>query len=521
MVGMFAKLAQNAAAIILLTCLFTLTGCKRPWSWPSFGEPSPTPTPTATPAPTPTPKPTPIYIPQKRLEVSRLFNGMQVRTKLESEPGETATKERETEGSYALELNVKVKVPKPHRDLEALSKLNPSLPVVLPGLAQMLPEARVSEKYEALYGRKLAKLQRNLPKLDALLSRHNFFDCETILELRDPQSKRTAVLIQGDMDVDTDGSDPDRLPAVDANDPTFQPLTSYRWPKRTILTNPFLPTYQAKLRGLENELTQAKHLGEPRLQALRDAVGAARYEVGLLKTCSFLLAATDPYVVLPGLLVDGMDPAFQPRVGDYCAVIYGNTIYPAIVGDIGPRDLVGEASYRFGKELNPETTAIQRPVSNLKVTYLYFPNSADQPFGPPDLPKMRERVEALLNDMGGYGGTLHTWVELSKPAPTPTPTPTPSPTPLPIPGTVSPWISGTSTTVSSGTSVPAPARLPGLPSAAASPTPIPAAGTPVVSPTPVPNASASPTSKPSGAPKPVNRPNKSIATPTVSPPQQP
>ena len=231
----FVQTAAGAVVLVLLIYLALVHGCDHRWNLhPKEGlTPSATPELTPklppskpTPIPTPTPKPTPIYIPQKHLEISRLFNGMEVRTKLESEPGETATVERETPESYTLELNVKVKVPVPNSDLASLSKINPALTKVLPGLSEMIGQARVSDKYEALYGRKLAQLQRNLPRLDALLTRHNFFDCETILELRHPQTKRTAVLMQADMDVDTDGSDPDRLPTVDPSDPTFQPMTS-------------------------------------------------------------------------------------------------------------------------------------------------------------------------------------------------------------------------------------------------------------------------------------------------------
>ena len=516
---MSAKFALSVVGVAILAVLVycaALPGCKRPWEW--LGPVQPTPTPEGTPSPTssPTPKPTPINIPQKRLEVSKLFNGMEVHTKVESEPGGSASLERETPGSYELELSVKVKIPKPSRDLETLCKVNDALPTVLPALSEMLPQAKVSQKYEALYGRKLAQLQRNLSRLDLLLTRHNFFDCETILELRHPQTQRTAILLQADMDVDTDGSDPDRLPAVDAADPTYQPMTSYRWPKQTELTNPFLPGRQARLRALEAEYTQAKHMGEPRLQALRDAVAAARYEVDLLKTHSFLLAATDPFVVLPGLLTEGMDPAFQIRLGDYCAVIHGNTIYPAIVGDVGPRDLAGEASIRIGKEINSETTALHRAVSPLKVTYLFFPNSADKPFGPPDLVKWRARVEALLNEMGGYGGTLHTWVNLSKPAPTPTPTPSPTPTPVP------PWLpptlplSGTTSLVAPTTTGTAPV-LPIAPATAPTTSgtapllvPPPSGEQPKISPSPSPSPSVSPKPKTSTSPasKPATSPKK-------------
>ena len=478
--------------------LLALGACKRHWSWPGEEKPAAE----APVAPTPTPKPTPIYIPQKKLEVSKLFNGMEVRTTVESDGGGTATQECETPGSYALELNIKVKVPRASQSMEALSRLNASLPDVLPGLAGMLATARVSDKYETLYGRKLAQLKRNLPRLDQLLTRHNFFDCETILELRHPQTRRTVVLLQADMDVDTDGSDPDRLPAVDANDPTFQPMTSYHWPKQTELLNPFLPGRETRLRSLESELAHAKGLGQPRVQALRDAVGAARYEVGLLKTRSFLIAATDPYVVLPGIMTEGMDPEFQPRVGDYCAVIHGHTIYPAIIGDIGPRDVVGEASYRLAKEINSEASPLHRSVDSLKVTYLFFPNSADKPFGPPDFSKWQARIESLLEEIGGTGGTIHTWTTLSRPAPTPTPTPSPTPVPSATPA-ATPLVPGI---LPGGT--PATPATPSTSGSGGPPTPMP---TPSATPgeTPAPCPSATPAST---APKPALHRKKSGAT---------
>ena len=462
---MFVRLVR----IVLLLCLgavlgvlLSAGGCKRIGSFLASATPSPAPAPSASP----TPAPTPTYIPQKRLETSKLFNGMQLRTLLESEPGGTATQERETISSYAVELSVKVKVPKPNQDLAELSKLNEALPQVLPGLASMLPKARVGPGYEALYQRKLTELQRDMTRLDQLLSRHNFFDCETILQLRHPDTKRAAVLLQADMDVDTDGSDSDRLPAVDPGSSTFQPMTSYRWPKQTDLPNPFLPGRQARLRTLEAELAQAKGLGASRYQALRDRVGAALYEVTQLRKNSFLMAATDPYVVLPGILANEADPAFTPHVGDYCAVIFGNTVYPAVVGDVGPSDKVGEASLRLAKELNEKANGDSRPVNTLKVTYLFFPNTADKPFGPPNLAKWYARVGELLNDLGGHGGTLHQWEELSRPAPTPTPTPiptpTPSPTAIPAPAPASgQLVSGTVAPVSSGSAPTVMAAAPG------------------------------------------------------------
>ena len=90
--------------------------------------------------------------------------------------------------------------------------MNPELPRLLPGLAAMLTPDSVSPFFKELYDTKLKNLRENLVRLDQLLSRHNFYDCQTVLQLRHPETKRRAVLLQADMDVDADGSDSDRLP---------------------------------------------------------------------------------------------------------------------------------------------------------------------------------------------------------------------------------------------------------------------------------------------------------------------
>ena len=61
-------------------------------------------------------------------------------------------------------------------------------------------------------------------------------------------------------------------------------------------------------------------------------------------------------------------------------VVFGDKIYPAIIGDVGPADKAGEASLRIAKEVNALATPNNRPVSDLKVTYLIFPGTAETPF---------------------------------------------------------------------------------------------------------------------------------------------
>ena len=101
---------------------------------------------------------------------------------------------------------------------------------------------------------------------------------------------------------------------------------------------------------------------------------------------------------------------------------------------MGPNDKVGEASLRIARAVNTQATAYNRPVSDLKVTYLIFPGSADTPFGPPDYDKLAERCQKLVDEIGGATVPLHHWENIIPPPPTPTPSPTatPSATPSPV-----------------------------------------------------------------------------------------
>jgi hypothetical protein len=419
-------------------CLALLmAGCPRPITGPP-ATPSPVPKPTPTPAPTPPPAP---YVPSKREEFGKIFNGMQYKVRLETDYGTTATRDRNDAGSYTAEVILKAKVPKPHRNLEEITQLNPKLPELFPLLPQLVDRATVSPFFDNLYRLKVEYLQDRLNRLDPLLSRHNFYDCETILEMQNPETKRRALFIQADMDVDEDGSDSDRVPVVDGSSLTFQPMTSYRWLKKTQTPNPFLAPRQLSLENVKKQLGQAG-LTADRSRALKASQRDLELEIEDLKKHSFLVGAVDPFIVVP-LTLAGKSSAYSVGTGDYCVVVYDGALYPAIVGDIGPRFKMGEASMRICKELSARSSSINRPVSDLKVTYLVFPGTNERPWGPPDLPRWRERCAKLLEEFGGTTGELFTWVDLTAPPPPPPPPPapaTPAPdghtTPVPVaPGT--------------------------------------------------------------------------------------
>ncbi len=441
------------------------------------------PTPSAAPKIIPTPTRPPVI--GGKLDTARLWSGITVHAEVDPTPGGPASEERSDPQSYVLEVKLNVRVPTPNRTVEELAKVTPELPKLLPKLGAALGPDPVSPLFKELYDFKVRTLQEDLVRLDQLLSRHNFYDCQAILRLQNPETKRSAILLQAEMDVDADGSDSDRLPGIDGKSANFKPFTSYRWKKKTAQVNPFLPAAETKLLRYETEFAQ-KGLTMDRNRDLRIGIQRMKAEIDSLKRFSFLIASTDPYIVLPGIFTRAPDSG---RVGDYAVVVYGNGIYPAIVGDVGPNDKVGEASLRIAKEINPVSTPYNRPVSDLKVTYLIFPGTADTPFGRPDLEKIQARCEKLVQEMGGASVALHHWANLI-----PTPTPTPSPTPSPTPGVS-----------------PSPNE-----SATVSPTPLVAPtfsfSTPTASPTPAPESSPAPSLIPTTSP---------LVTPTASPSASP
>ena len=397
-----------------------------------------TPEVTVTPAPEPSatrPGPMPT-----KVDTARLFNGITLHAVVETPPGADAATERADPQSYLIELQLKARMPSPNKTIEELAKVSPQLPTLLPGLAALLHPESVSPLFGELYATKIRILRENLGHLEQLLSRHNFYDCQTVLQLNHPQTHRKALLLQADMDVDADGSDGDRVPGGHGVSTNFKPFTSYRWGKKTPAINPYLPPTEEKLKRYEDEAAQ-KTTSTDRKRELNGAIKQLRDEVGSLKKFSYLIGATDPYIVVPSAFARAKE---GPRVGDYTAVIFGDTIYPALVGDIGPNDKVGEASLRIAKEINNLATPNNRPVSDLKVTYLIFPGTAETPFGPPDLDKIQARCQALLDEMGGAGAPLHHWENIIPPPPTPTPSPSPTPTPAPESSPASPSPAGSS-----------------------------------------------------------------------------
>jgi len=374
-------------------------------------------------------------------DVRTLRSGIPFKSEVKVEKGDIASKERELKESYVAEYTLTIRVPEPSKTLDQLQTVNPKLGKLLPGLPAMMEKAEVSRWFYKLYENKTERLKKDATQLNELLSKHNYYDCETILNLTAPQGGRKVFLLQAEMDVVSDGSDGDRLatmPDEIVNSTHYQPFTSYGWPKKTQVPNPLIAGWENRIAGANKELADPKTTPE-RKTWLRERIKMLKRGIEDMKGRSFLIADYDPFIVIPVNLL-GAGDAFAPKVGDYAVVVHGEKVYPAIVGDGGPTFKVGEASLRMAKEVNPRASSYSRPESNLLVTYLVFPGSREETKGPPDYEKWRNRCDELLKECGGLGEgvELHRWQNLlqdpAPPAPAPVPTPpisTPPPEPAP------------------------------------------------------------------------------------------
>ena len=357
------------------------------------------------------------FVERRTVDTAELWNGLTVESAVETREGGFATAERERDGGFQLAVELKLSIPKPNTKLTELAKLNPELPKLLPDLERMLKSAKVSPFYHALYEAKTKRVQQYLTRLDRILSRHNFFDCETVLELTHPDSGQRALLIQSEMDVVSDGSDGDRWPDLDdyiTMSDNYRYSTSYAWPKQGKTPNPLLAPREAELKAKKARFA-VPGLSIEENRSLREDIDRLTIEVGEMKIRSFLIAEADPFVVIPLSMLGRADETpFGPMIGDYVVVFYGGKAFPAIAGDAGPTFQAGEASLRLAKALNERAGVYSRPESDLKVTYLVFPQSAEKEKGPPDLVRWRETCDRLLGGLGGLGEgyALHEWEDL-------------------------------------------------------------------------------------------------------------
>lgn len=329
--------------------------------------------------------------------IGTIASGINLCSNVHFVKGRTATLDRTRKDAYAVKVSLELLLPHA-ADGEELLHANPQLPEVLRHYDALMSKAKVSPWFYSLYLHKQNLVRKNAATLNRLLDRHNFFDTDTILEIKADASQRRVLWIQADMDVVSDGSDGDRLPDMPEKirkSDNYQPSTSYRWKKRTGTPNPLLPNWQARLERLQKDKN-----------AKAEDIRYVKGVIHDLKTASFLLAQYDPFIVVPLTVKEprrDRDDSFRPAPGDYAVVVVGERVFPAIVGDFGPRYKTGEASLRLCKEVNPKADVYARAVSSLGASYLIFPGTKEKENGPIDYDRLNSRCRELLDELGGLG----------------------------------------------------------------------------------------------------------------------
>lgn len=421
----------------LLTCFaigfpFTKTGKDAVRAWDRRNKKrnlvitqKPAPRPKPKPKPAPKPKPSPIISLSKNPDIGKLGNkDIPFKYKANFKPGGKASVERKRKDSYTATYTLDIRTPQAIYEPSDLSAINPHLAKILPDLPSLLKDAKVSPFYQTLYRNKQKRLKTVITRLDKLLTRHNYFDCETMLEMRHSTTGRRAFLLQADMDVVTDGSDGDRLPVMPEEVVTsthYQPTTSYGWDKTGKIENPMIAGLRSRIEKGTAEMNTPS-TSSARRQWLKTRIARLKRIIDDLSRRSYLIAEYDPFIVISiDMLTANRSIKSVPRIGDYVVVIYQDKLYPAIVGDGGPTFKAGEASLRLAKQINSIATSYHRPVSDLSVSYLVFPGSAKKPHRAPDYDDIHKECQRLLDEIGGISSDyeLFTWPNTLPPLPEP------------------------------------------------------------------------------------------------------
>ena len=338
--------------------------------------------------------------------LATMSRGVNIKSNVNFRPAGKASVARKNPRSFVVRVSLDISLPKA-ADGKGLLEVNPALAKVLPKYECLMKDSAVSKWYHSLYLHKQNRVRKNASTLSRLLDRHNFFDTDTILEIKDPDSKRRLLWFQSDMDVVSDGSDGDRMPTMRKDileSDYYQPTTSYRWLKRSATPNPLLPYWEGRLAKLRKNRGSAS------------AIDFAERTIFDLKKHSFLLADYDPFIVIPLTFREGRS-LYKPAPGDYAVVIVGKKVYPAIVGDYGPNFKTGEASLRLSQEINPRATVYSRPISDLQASYLVFPGTREVESGPINYERLYTRCNELLEEIGGLGAGIRLHPMVDKLAP--------------------------------------------------------------------------------------------------------
>jgi len=102
-----------------------------------------------------------------------------------------------------------------------------------------------------------------------------------------------------------------------------------------------------------------------------------------------LAAAETPYVVIPNNFK-------MLSVGSVVAVVYGGRIQYTVIGDTGPPEIIGEASYATAEKLGINPSATDGGINGRSVTYIGFTGPGTSPKNAEDAAEVQALGERLM-----------------------------------------------------------------------------------------------------------------------------
>lgn len=365
-----------------------------------------------------------LTLPRGSYDLIKMANGATVQAHVESlENTNNALITAAIPDDYALDITLHFAIPTPATTPKDLSAATPELMTALPSLEKMLPEPlptgerKASSFYALLFSHKKKALEHQLLHLGQLPPRDSLYDCQTILALTNKETQNAALLVQAIMNVNADGSDGDRNIPLEKLSSCYQPQTNYRWPKATARSNPNVADLEKQMASWQSTLRNSTITAEQK-NKLEQQLATAQTTLLELKRWSFLVGSADPFIVLPKFMLEKKESPSElhASIGDYAVVLSQGTLYPAIVGDIGPPSKIGEASLRLCRAIDPGSGADHRPASSPHICYFIFPGTAELPFKAPDYGRWSDRCHELWKNIGG-NTTLpwHEWEKIEQP----------------------------------------------------------------------------------------------------------
>jgi hypothetical protein len=350
-----------------------------------------------------------IRIPRQTLNPADLELPEPPRTDVSTARTDASAEElRDRPKAYMARFSARLRLPAPAETWEAIIAAQPELGEHRSWLEQLFGSEtlQTSPLYPAHYQARARDLQRRSAVFHDLPDATRFYDLHALLKTPSaPAAARPALLLQGEFT--RRGSTraiEDFESGQDPTEVTYNPVTSYRWPrseKADAETTRLQQSSRAVLNDLETEYAVVG-LPRKRNRALEAGIAQRKAELELLPQWSYLDSGEVPFVVLPPVYRQFAGQTLSPELGDLALLLIGDQALPAIFGDETADPGQAQLSPALWEAAAPATGANAGP-ETVRAALLLFPGTADPETlqQAPDSQSIRERVAQIYRDLSG------------------------------------------------------------------------------------------------------------------------